>query len=306
MSGVRTYHPDDTWTAERAVARKGGRRVAVCIPCRNEEATVGPLVAQIRAALVVAVPLVDDLVVVDDGSTDGTADAARAAGARVRSVDEITGCAGVPAARGKGNALWASLVATDADLVVWCDADLTSFTPDWITRLVLPLLLDDDLALVKADYERPTDAGGGGRTTELVARPLLSLYFPELAALAQPLGGEVAVRRSIVEQLPLVTGWGVEVALLVDVARFAGIASIAQVDLGVRRHRHRSLTELAVQAAEVSATILARAGAGLDPAGQGGPPTLRRLDGTLVPLNLDERAPSGRVARRTSELRVGP
>ena len=296
MSGVRTYHPDDSWTAERTLKIKRGRRIAVCIPCRNEAATVRPLVAQIRDALVDAVPLVDDLVVLDDGSTDDTAHEAAAAGARVVRVGELIARAGARPLTGKGNVLWASLLATDADLVVWCDADLTSFEPSWIVRLVLPLLLEPGVGLVKADYARPVDSGGGGRTTELMARPLLSLYFPELAALGQPLGGEVAGRRSLLERLPFVSGWGVEVGLLIDIARMAGPHAIAQVDLGVRRHRHRPLTELSVQAAEVGATILRRAGS---PVGATGTePALFRPDGTTVPLNLAERPPHRRQISR--------
>ncbi len=287
MSEPRTYHPDASWTVERAVALKGDQSVAVCIPCRDEQATIGALVRQIRAALMGEGALVDELVVLDDGSIDGTADEAAAAGARVVRVGDVTEVAGVGPLRGKGNVLWASLLATDADIVVWCDADLTSFEPSWIVRLVLPLLLEPTVGLVKADYERPSDSGGGGRTTELMARPLLSLYFPELASLEQPLGGEVAGRRSLLERVPFVAGWGIEVGLLIDVARTAGASAIAQVDLGVRRHRHRPLTELAVQAAEVGATILRRAGAPLGAT----EPALRRPSGETVPLNLAERPP---------------
>ena len=301
MTGVRTFHPDATWTADRAVADKRGRRIAVCIPCRNEEGTIGALVSQIRSALVEAVPLVDDLLVLDDGSTDATAAIAAAAGARVLAVDAIVACAGERPARGKGNVLWASVVATDAEVIVWCDADLTSFSPSWIVRLVLPLLVDPDVAIVKADYARPTDAGGGGRTTELMARPLLSLYFPDLAELAQPLGGEMAVRRAVVERVPFVTGWGVEVGLIVDIARIAGIGAVGQVDLGVRRHRHRPLDELAVQAAEVGATVLGRAGVLPIPEGET-PPGLRRADGTLVRLTLAERPPPGQVRHHARQL----
>ena len=295
MSGVRTYHPDSGWTADRACGLKRGQRVAVCIPCRDEATTVAPLVAQIRSALVEAVPLVDDLVVLDDGSRDTTAAAAAAAGARVVDVATVTALAGAAPARGKGNVLWASLLATDADLVVWCDADLTSFEPTWIVRLLLPLLSEPAVGLVKADYERPADSGGGGRTTELMARPLLSLYFPELAGLVQPLGGEVAGRRSLLERVPFVAGWGVEVGLLIDVARTAGLGAIAQVDLGVRRHRHRPLSELAVQAAEVGATILRRAGAPLG-GESAAAPALRRPTGEVVPLNLAERPPVASIS----------
>ncbi len=188
---------------------------------------------------------------------------------------------------GKGNALWASLVVSHGDLVVWCDGDVTSYHPDWIVRLVAPLLMDDQLALVKAMYHRPTSAGGGGRTTELVARPLLSLFAPELTELAQPLSGEFAGRRDLLEQIPFVEGWGVEIAMLLDLARKFGPASIGQVDLGERHHRHRSLHSLSVQAAEVMATALTRVGVESPER----TPQLTRADGSRVPLNLAERPP---------------
>ena len=154
-------------------------------------------------------------------------------------------------------------------------------------HLVAPLLIDDDLALVKAMYHRPTAGGGGGRTTELVARPLLSLFAPELAALAQPLSGEFAARRAMIERVGFVEGWGVEIAMLLDLAELYGPASIAQVDLGERHHRHRSLHSLSVQAAEVMATALARVGGTSFDA----VPVLTRADGSIVPLNLAERPP---------------
>ncbi len=163
---------------------------------------------------------------------------------------------------GKGNVLWASLAASKGDFVVWLDGDVTSFQPDWIVKLLAPLIDDDTVALVKATFHRPTQLGGGGRTTELVARPLLSLYFPELIGLHQPLAGEYAGRRSVLEQLPFVEGWGVEIAMLIDIARLYGAEAIAQVDLGVREHRHRSLHALSVQATEVMATMLGRVPAG--------------------------------------------
>jgi glucosyl-3-phosphoglycerate synthase len=229
--------------------------------------------------------IVEVIVVLDDRSSDGTGLAAKDAGARVVHVDEIHARHGE--GYGKGNALWASLLATSGELVGWCDGALTSFAPVWVEHLVAPLLAEDGIALVKATYERPTHLGGGGRTTELVARPLLSLYAPELASLGQPLSGEFAGRRDALESVPFVEGWGVEIALLIDVAARFGVDAIAQVHLGVRHHRHRSLESLSVQAAEVTATLLSR----LD----GGRPfrstTLRRADGSVVPLNLAERPP---------------
>ena len=191
--------------------------------------------------------------------------------------------------------LWASLAASTGDFVVWIDGDITSFEPHWITRLLAPMLDDESVALVKAVFHRPTQLGGGGRTTELVARPLFSLYYPELAGLHQPLAGEYAGRRTVLEQLPFVQGWGVEVAMLIDIARRYGPEAIAQIDLGTREHRHRGLHSLSVQAAEVMATLLARV-----PEGSllhESAPVLRRPDGSVVPLNLSERPPLAWLTR---------
>jgi glucosyl-3-phosphoglycerate synthase len=192
--GVRLFEIDDC-AAEAVVEAKAGRTVSVCIPCRDEAATVGPLVSSIRAELVRKLPLVDELIVLDDRSTDDTAAVASSAGARVVDIGDVHAQHGE--GHGKGNALWASLVASEGDFVVWVDGDITSFTPDWIVRLLAPMLDDDTVALVKALSHRPTRLGGGGRTTELVARPLMSLYYPELAGLHQPLSGEYAGRRTV-------------------------------------------------------------------------------------------------------------
>jgi glucosyl-3-phosphoglycerate synthase len=286
VRSVRLFEIDDC-ALDVVVAAKGGRTVSVCIPCRDEAATVGPLITVIRRELMERMPLVDELIVLDDRSTDDTASVASGAGARVIDINEIHAQHGV--GHGKGNALWASLVASEGDFVVWMDGDITSFEPSWIVRLLAPMLDDDSVALVKALSHRPTRLGGGGRTTELVARPLMSLYYPELTGLHQPLAGEYAGRRTVLEQLPFVQGWGVEIAMLIDVARRYGPEAIAQVDLGTREHRHRSLHALSVQAAEVMATMLARVPSGsLLPEES---PSLRRADGSAVPLNLSERPP---------------
>lgn len=274
-------------TIDGVAEAKAAQRVSVCIPCRDEAATIGPLVSTIRTELMERVALVDELVVIDDRSTDDTAGVAAGAGATVVPIEEIHHRHGD--GHGKGNALWASLLASHGDLVVWIDGDITSFEPIWIARLVAPLLEDPTVALVKAFAHRPQKMGGGGRTTELVARPLMSLYFPELVALQQPLSGEYAGRREVLQQLPFVEGWGVEMGLLIDVAARYGADAIAQIDVGVREHIHRTLESLSVQAAEVMATMLARvpSGALLDDEH----PVLRRADGSSVALNLAERPP---------------
>ncbi|WP_420450625.1 glucosyl-3-phosphoglycerate synthase [Ilumatobacter sp.] len=293
MSGIRTF------AAGAAPGRSRARRsVSVCIPCRDEAATIGEIVSAVRTELMGSRAaddgLVAELIVLDDRSTDATARVAADAGARVVPIEEVHSVHGV--GRGKGNALWATLVASVGDVVVWCDGDLTGFQASWVVDLATPLLEHDDVALVKAMYRRPADEGGGGRTTELVARPLLSRFFPELAAVAQPLAGEYAVRRDVVERLELEQGWGVEIALLIDIARERGVGAIGQIDLGVRHHRHRDLRTLSVQAAEVAAAVLERAGVAGGGAGDG---ALLRADGSRVPLNRATRPPiaaRGRVA----------
>lgn len=289
-AGVSSYLLGD-WTAQRLLEAKGELTVTVCFPCRDEAATIGPLVAAVRRELVDRVPVVDELLVLDDRSTDDTPAVAASAGATVVPIEEVHAQHGV--GHGKGNALWASLVASRGDIVVWCDGDITSFSPDWVVHLVAPFTMKQELALVKAMYQRPDTGGGGGRTTELVARPLLSLFAPDLAPLTQPLSGEFAGRRTFLEQIPFVEGWGVEIAMLLDLVERFGVGSVAQVDLGVRRHRHRSLHSLSVQAAEVLATALGRFGMKANAT----PETLTRADGSIVPLNLCERPPLADVPR---------
>lgn len=286
---VRTFDLAGATVAD-AVRAKGGRTISLCIPCKDEAATIGPLVAMLRADLVDTryddVALVDELIVVDDGSVDDTARLAGDAGATVVPIGEVHAAHGP--GRGKGNAIWASLVASTGDFVVWCDADVTTVEGSWVSRLVQPLLLDDTVALMKAMYDRPTAHGGGGRTTELVARPLLSMCMPSLWGLHQPLGGEYAARRSAIDALSLPQGWGVEVAMLIDLTRALGPAAIGQVDVGIRRHRHQPLDRLGTQAAEVAATIIARGGHGTF---VGEAPALVRADATIEALNLEERPP---------------
>jgi glucosyl-3-phosphoglycerate synthase len=228
--------------------------ISVCLPARNEGSTVASIV---REAL--ACDIVDEVVVIDDGSTDDTAAVASAAGARVLAESALLPEAGPGS--GKGNALWKSLVACTGDIICFLDADLRNFRAEYVERLCTPLLTDPDTLLVKADYIRAFEGAptGGGRVTELVARPLLSLLFPKLADIAQPLGGEYAARRRALEVLPFVEGWGVELGLLIDIVERFGRDAVAQVDLGVREHRNRPLEELSPQALEVIATALQRA-----------------------------------------------
>ncbi|MFF5844690.1 glucosyl-3-phosphoglycerate synthase [Streptomyces massasporeus] len=241
-----------------AAKQRTGQTVSVVLPALNEEATVGDIASVIRHDLMRQVPLVDELVVVDSGSTDRTSEVAAAAGARVVHRDAIL--PRLPAVPGKGEVLWRSLLVTRGDIVCFIDADLRDFSSDFVSGIVGPLLTDPDVDLVKAMYDRPLAgaAGQGGRVTELMARPLLNMHWPQLAGFVQPLGGEYAARRSLLEQLPFPVGYGVELGMLVDALHLAGLDALAQVDVGVRKHRHQDGQALGRMAAAIYRTAQLR------------------------------------------------
>ncbi|MEV4787950.1 glucosyl-3-phosphoglycerate synthase [Streptomyces tuirus] len=241
-----------------AAKQRTGQTVSVVLPALNEEATVGDIVSVIRHDLMRQVPLVDELVVVDSGSTDRTSEVAAAAGAQVVHRDEIL--PRLPAVPGKGEVLWRSLLVTRGDIVCFVDADLKDFSSDFVSGIVGPLLTEPDVDLVKAMYDRPLAgaSGQGGRVTELMARPLLNMHWPQLAGFVQPLGGEYAARRSLLEQLPFPVGYGVELGMLVDALHLAGLDALAQVDVGVRRHRHQDGQALGRMAAAIYRTAQLR------------------------------------------------
>jgi glucosyl-3-phosphoglycerate synthase len=244
------------WPVRQLADRKQrlGLTVSVVIPARNEERTVAGVVSAI-ARLMAGTGLVDELVVMDSDSTDATWEAAAGAGATVYRAREVAPELG--AFPGKGEALWKSLLVTKGDVLVFVDADLTHWGPHFVTGLLGPLLDDERVRLVKGFYERlysGTDgsvSADGGRVTELVARPLLSLWWPELTAVVQPLAGEWAARRDLMDSLPIPVGYGIELAVLLDTARDHGLDAIAQVDLGSRGHKHQASHDLAVMAAEL-------------------------------------------------------
>ncbi len=281
-----TLAPGRTVDTGALLAHKADTTVTVCLPAHDEAATVGDIVAAIRTDLVRRVPLVDDIVVLDDHSGDATAEIARAAGARVIANNQVLAAAG--SRRGKGEALWKSLASIHTDVIMWIDADIVDFGTHFVTRLLEPLLGDPDIVLVKGHYERPVGAGGlpGGRVTELVARPALSLYFPHLTVFPQPLSGEIAVRRAALSSIGFAAGYGVDVGLLIDVAARYGLDRVALADLGVRIHRNRPLSDLAPQAYEVLGTILRRAGVPIPPRA-----ALRASDGTLLQGLVEDRPP---------------
>lgn len=280
---------------------KAGRTLSVCIPARNEAATVGGIVEVIRRTLVQDVPLVDEVLVIDDHSTDGTGAVARAAGARVVPAASILPDHGE--GHGKGEVLWKSLFVSEGDLVVWCDADIREFDERFVAGVAMPLLLDPEVTFSKGWYRRDErDGKGGGRVTELVARPLLSMFFPHLSVIRQPLSGEYGGRRDVLERMPFVQGYGVEVGLLIDVAAAYGVDSIAQVDLDVRHHRNRPLAELSPQAMAVAGTILHKAQPGLVEADA----PLLLPDGTAVPVDVRERPPLVELAENARPAIRGP
>ena len=288
---LRSYHHGD-FPLDRILAEKGGTTVSVCLPARDEAATIGPIVEVLRDELL-RPGAIDEVVVLDDHSTDQTATIARRAGARV--VDAASVLADHGGGHGKGEVLWKSLFVTEGDVIVWCDSDITEFGPRFVSGIVGALLCEPDVDLAKAHYHRPErDREGGGRVTELVARPLLSLFFPQLTGLHQPLSGEYGGRRRVLEQLPFVQGYGVDIGLLIDLATTFGVDGLVQVDLDVRHHRNRTLDELGPQAMAILQTVLRRVDPALVPAAaQLLRPEL--LDGgqdlTLGSVDVNERPP---------------
>jgi len=277
----RTYTAR-TWDEERIRELKGGTRVSVVLPARDESATVGEIVSAIRDALASGpAPVVDEIIVIDSHSSDGTARIAEKAGALVVHQDDVR--PDLPPGRGKGDALWKSLAVATGDVAVFLDADVRDFTPRYVTGLLGPLLADARIAYVKGFYERPAartadgPGAGGGRVTELVARPLLNLLRPELAGFVQPLAGEAAGRTDVLRRVPFATGYGVEIGLLLDLFDLVGLDRLAQVDLGVRRHRHQSLADLGAMAAQVHSAALRRLADGLPGIAPDGPDPVRHL-----------------------------
>ncbi|MFI9386103.1 glucosyl-3-phosphoglycerate synthase [Kutzneria sp. NPDC052558] len=252
----RTWQ-EPAWTVPELVRAKGDRTVSVVLPALNEQESVGAVVTAVRPLLG---SLVDELVVVDSGSTDGTIARAEAAGARaVRRGDVLPELEPLP---GKGEVLWRSLAATTGDLVVFLDSDLVDPDPAFVPALLGPLLTAPGVQLVKGFYRRPLrlESSGGGRVTELLARPVLAALRPELSGVVQPLGGEYAATRELLESVPFAAGYGVEIGLLIDTYAMYGLAGLAQVNLGVRKHRNRSLLQLGVMASQILGTALGRCG----------------------------------------------
>lgn len=315
--GGRTAYRASEWTPEELLGRKGDRSVTVVIPARDEDATVGAVVARILADFVHphGGGLVDEVVVIDSDSTDGTAEAARAAGAKVFSARAIRPDLGWVA--GKGEALWKAQFVTRGDLLVFVDADLVDWGTHFVTGLLAPLLADDAVHLVKAVYDRPMiDASGreeesGGRVTELVARPWLALHRPELAGIVQPLSGEWAIRRESFASFSVPVGYGVEIAALLDTADRFGVHAIAQVDLGRRTHRHHRHDTLGPMAVQVlAAAERRRPGSPSGAVGAGATVDLTQyarvesgFEARVTPVGTGERPPAASVRMPSAEPR---
>jgi glucosyl-3-phosphoglycerate synthase len=290
----------DALAARRAAT---GTTVSVVLPALNVGDTVGSIVEAVRARWMGPGGLVDEIVVIDSASPDGTARIAAQAGARVVQEREVLADQGTR--RGKGEAMWKSLAATSGDVVVWIDGDIEDFDTAFVPGLVAPLLRDQAIGYVKAYYRRPLGqaADDGGRVTEICARPLINRFFPELAGFVQPLSGEAAGRRSLLERVPFFCGYAVEIGLLIDILRTAGLDAMAQVDLGERRHRNQPTPALGRMAYEITHAVLSRsgpAGADAEPPGEyvrpvrtGGGLAFERSD-----VSLGQRPPMADVARQ--------
>lgn len=255
----RTFRGAD-FDPERLVHERRAQalEVSVVLPALEVADTIGPIVDAVRARWVDDVPLVDEVVVVDGRSSDDTVRVAREAGALVVQQHEVLPSAG--RCGGKGDALWKSLAVARGDLVLWLDSDVEGFDSAFVPGMLGPLVTVPEIQYVKGLYRRALGdvEADGGRVTEICARPLINLFRPELAGLVQPLAGEAAGRRSLLERLPFFTGYAVEIGLLLDIHRRHGLAALAQVDLGERRHRHQSTAALGEMAYGIIQAVLRR------------------------------------------------
>lgn len=259
-----TFHAREFQDLDRLVELKRRRAwtISLGLPALNEEETVGAIIRVLRDRLMRDIPLLDEIVLIDSDSTDRTREIAEEEGIPVYRHREVLPHLG--SYRGKGEALWKSLYVLRGDVVVWVDTDIRNMHPKFVYGLVGPLLREDRILFVKGYYRRPVQIGdrlyetGGGRVTELVARPLLNLFFPQLSGLIQPLAGEYAGRRDALEQIPFFTGYGVETGMLIDLLNRFGLEAIGQVDLEQRVHRNQSLQSLSLMAFQIVQVIARR------------------------------------------------
>jgi len=259
-----TFHSHEFEDVNRLIRHKERQqtKISLVLPALNEEATIGKIVSTLSQRLVHDVPLIDELIVIDSDSQDRTVEIVREMGVPVFLHKEIL--AGQGSYVGKGEALWKSLHVTHGDILVWIDSDITDIHPKFVYGLVGPLLTDHRIEFVKGYYRRPLNLGtellttGGGRVTELTARPLINLFYPQLSGLVQPLAGEMAGRRRLLEQLPFFTGYGVETGLLIDILERCGLSALAQTDLENRIHRNQDMISLSKMAFAIVQVVMRR------------------------------------------------
>jgi len=261
---TNTFHHSEFWDLRELVRAKeeAGLRISLCIPTLNEEKTIGKEIIVFKSELMDRYPLIDELAVIDSGSTDRTLAIAKSYGADTYLSSEILPRHGFQP--GKGENLWKAIHQLRGDIICYVDADIKNIHPKFVSGLVAPLLYRDEIQYVKAFYDRPLAvsgdirASGGGRVTEILVRPLFSLFFPELTALMQPLSGEYAVRREVLEELPFPIGYGVETSHLIDLYQSRGLSAFAQTDLDRRVHRNQSTVDLGRMAFGILQTFLNR------------------------------------------------
>jgi len=259
-----TFRSEEFADLERLVRLKEqqGLTISLGLPALNEEATVGKVITTVKTALMDEFPLLDEIVLIDSGSVDYTREIAAELGIPVYIHQEILPQHG--AYHGKGEALWKSLYVLKGDIIAWIDTDISNIHPRFVYGIIGPLLINPKIQYVKGFYRRPLKqgdkivAGGGGRVTELTARPLLNMFFPELSGLIQPLSGEYAGRREALERVPFFTGYGVETGLLIDLLENFGLSAIAQVDLRERIHRNKPLPDLSPMAFAIIQVVVRR------------------------------------------------
>jgi glucosyl-3-phosphoglycerate synthase len=237
-----------------------GLTISLALPALNEEATVGKVIRTVKQALMDKVPLLDEIVLIDSNSTDRTRQIAEKAGIPVYIHQELLPAYG--ARSGKGEALWKSLFVTRGDLIIWIDTDIVNIHPRFVYGIIGPMLINPEIQFVKGFYRRPLrvgdklQAGGGGRVTELTARPLINLFYPELSGVIQPLSGEYGGRRTALERCAFSSGYGVETSLLIDIYELFGLSAIAQVDLLERIHHNQSLEALSKMSFAIIQTVM--------------------------------------------------
>ncbi len=260
----QTFHHSNFWNIKWLVEEKErqGLSISLCLPTLNEEKTIGQEIVILKAELADRYPLLDEIAVIDSGSNDRTLEIASSFGADVYNASECLPEYGNY--RGKGENLWKALYLLSGDIIVYVDSDIKNIHPRFVYGLVGPLIKSPDIHYVKAFYDRPLAYSeglrptGGGRVTEILIRPLFSLFFPELAGILQPLSGEYAGRRSILEQIPYPVGYGVETAMLIDIYERLGLSAFAQTDLDRRIHRNQETIALGRMAFGVLRTFMSR------------------------------------------------